>query len=140
VGRVCKNDKGGAHKFNNKWTSFLKSRLNCSLPGDVPFYFNEIQATTGFVQRNGNSDQVRVGSGYKFNLTIGSFPKVSIVELKSMQTIHTKVVCTLVNLILYLQIDYTLSIFTFGVGFCGFKNIVYHSHGRTDVTKLINRV
>ena len=46
VARVCKNDKGGPHKFKNKWTTFLKSRLNCSVPGDIPFYFNEIQSTS----------------------------------------------------------------------------------------------
>ena len=40
VARVCKNDAGGAHKFRNKWTTFLKSRLNCSVPGDRPFYFD----------------------------------------------------------------------------------------------------
>lgn len=48
VARVCKNDQGGKHKFRNRWTSFLKSRLNCSVPGDYPFHFNEIQSTTRF--------------------------------------------------------------------------------------------
>lgn len=48
VARVCKQDEGGSHKFRNRWTTFLKSRLNCSVPGDYPFYFNEIQSTTGF--------------------------------------------------------------------------------------------
>ncbi|GIY96805.1 semaphorin-1A [Caerostris extrusa] len=43
VARVCTKDKGGPHKFRNRWTSFLKARLNCSLPGEFPFYFNEIQ-------------------------------------------------------------------------------------------------
>lgn len=43
VARVCKWDKGGPHRFRNRWTSYLKSRLNCSLPGDFPFYFNEIR-------------------------------------------------------------------------------------------------
>ncbi|XP_076053695.1 semaphorin 1a [Oratosquilla oratoria] len=46
VARVCRHDKGGPHKFRHKWTSYLKSRLNCSVAGDFPFYFNEIQATT----------------------------------------------------------------------------------------------
>ncbi|XP_018027086.1 semaphorin-1A [Hyalella azteca] len=46
VARVCRHDKGGPHKFKNKWTSYLKSRLNCSVSGDFPFYFNEIQSTT----------------------------------------------------------------------------------------------
>jgi len=48
VARVCKNDQGGNHKFRNRWTTFLKSRLNCSVPGDYPFYFNEIQSTSSF--------------------------------------------------------------------------------------------
>ncbi|KAJ8683181.1 hypothetical protein QAD02_018973, partial [Eretmocerus hayati] len=42
VARVCKHDKGGPHAFSDRWTSFLKARLNCSVPGDYPFYFNEI--------------------------------------------------------------------------------------------------
>ncbi|XP_012264819.1 semaphorin-1A-like isoform X2 [Athalia rosae] len=46
VGRVCQHDKGGPHAFSDRWTSFLKARLNCSVPGDYPFYFNEIQSTS----------------------------------------------------------------------------------------------
>ncbi|XP_065077215.1 semaphorin-1A-like [Ochlerotatus camptorhynchus] len=46
VSRVCKNDKGGPHPLNDRWTSFLKARLNCSIPGEYPFYFDEIQSTT----------------------------------------------------------------------------------------------
>ncbi|XP_042895168.1 semaphorin-1A [Parasteatoda tepidariorum] len=49
VARVCTKDKGGPHKFRNRWTSFLKARLNCSLPGEFPFYFNEIQSTSHIV-------------------------------------------------------------------------------------------
>lgn len=40
---MCKSDRGGPHKFRYRWTSFLKSRLNCSVSGDYPFYFNEIR-------------------------------------------------------------------------------------------------
>ncbi|XP_059162421.1 semaphorin-5A-like [Physella acuta] len=40
VARVCKNDKG-----IGTWTTFLKTRLNCSLPGEYPFYFDELQST-----------------------------------------------------------------------------------------------
>ena len=43
IARVCKSDRGGPHKFRYRWTSFLKSRLNCSVSGDYPFYFNEIR-------------------------------------------------------------------------------------------------
>jgi semaphorin 6 len=50
VARVCSKDKGGPHKFRNHWTTFAKARLNCSIPGEFPFYFNEIQSTTGIVK------------------------------------------------------------------------------------------
>lgn len=50
VARVCKHDKGGPHQFGDRWTSFLKSRLNCSVPGDYPFYFNEIQSTSDIIE------------------------------------------------------------------------------------------
>lgn len=43
MARVCKNDKGGPHQFRDRWTSFLKARLNCSVPGEYPFYFDEIR-------------------------------------------------------------------------------------------------
>ena len=44
VARVCKNDKGGGlAMYQTLWTSFLKSRLNCSVPGEFPFYFDEIR-------------------------------------------------------------------------------------------------
>ncbi|CAH2050465.1 unnamed protein product, partial [Iphiclides podalirius] len=49
VARVCLNDKGGPHTFSDRWTSFLKTRLNCSVPGEYPFYFDEIQATTELI-------------------------------------------------------------------------------------------
>ncbi|XP_068228414.1 semaphorin-1A-like isoform X3 [Palaemon carinicauda] len=50
VARVCKADKGGSQlRFKNSWTSFLKSRLNCSIPGEYPFYFDEIQSTTDII-------------------------------------------------------------------------------------------
>lgn len=43
VGRVCKNDRGGPLPVTKLWTSYLKTRLNCSIPGDFPFYFDEIR-------------------------------------------------------------------------------------------------
>ena len=48
VARVCKNDEGGSNRFRDNWTSFLKTRVNCSVPGEYPFYFDEIQSTTNF--------------------------------------------------------------------------------------------
>lgn len=32
--------------LRDNWTTFLKARLNCSLPGEYPFYFDEIQGMT----------------------------------------------------------------------------------------------
>ncbi|GFO38050.1 semaphorin-2a [Plakobranchus ocellatus] len=44
VARVCKSDEGGNQGFmKNTWVSFLKARLNCSIPGEYPYYFDEIQ-------------------------------------------------------------------------------------------------
>ncbi|KAM8794356.1 semaphorin-6C [Eudromia elegans] len=47
VARVCRNDRGGsARALERRWTSFLKARLNCSVPGDVAFYFDVLEAVT----------------------------------------------------------------------------------------------
>ncbi|KAL4228059.1 Sema domain [Mactra antiquata] len=51
VARVCKQDKGGQYE-DGVWTSYFKARLNCSLPGDIPFPFNELHATSSFSQGN----------------------------------------------------------------------------------------
>jgi len=45
VARVCKNDAGGPQRYKDRWTTFIKSRLNCSISGEFPFYFDEIQGT-----------------------------------------------------------------------------------------------
>ncbi|XP_028908464.1 semaphorin-6B isoform X2 [Ornithorhynchus anatinus] len=56
VARVCSNDAGGSPRVLEKqWTSFLKARLNCSVPGDSHFYFNVIQAVTNVVTLGGRS-------------------------------------------------------------------------------------
>ncbi|CAG9855517.1 unnamed protein product [Phyllotreta striolata] len=52
VARVCKRDKGGPHQSHDSWTTFLKARLNCSVPGEYPFYFDEIQSTSALVEGN----------------------------------------------------------------------------------------
>nr|CAH7717572.1 unnamed protein product [Callosobruchus chinensis] len=51
VARVCKHDKGGPHQsIRDRWTTFLKARLNCSVPGEYPFYFDEIQSTSSIIE------------------------------------------------------------------------------------------
>ncbi|KAM9723479.1 sema domain, transmembrane domain (TM), and cytoplasmic domain, (semaphorin) 6C isoform 2-T4 [Menidia menidia] len=53
VARVCKNDNGGSPRVLERyWTSFLKARLNCSVPGDSFFYFDVLQSLTNILQIN----------------------------------------------------------------------------------------
>ncbi|XP_039675573.1 semaphorin-6D-like [Perca fluviatilis] len=53
VARVCKNDNGGSPRVLERyWTSFLKARLNCSVPGDSFFYFDILQSLTNVLQIN----------------------------------------------------------------------------------------
>ena len=53
MGRVCKNDNGGSPRVLERyWTSFLKARLNCSVPGDSFFYFDVLQSLTNVMQVN----------------------------------------------------------------------------------------
>ncbi|XP_025832153.1 semaphorin-2A [Agrilus planipennis] len=44
VARVCKKDTGGKNILHHNWATYIKARLNCSIPGEYPFYFNEIQS------------------------------------------------------------------------------------------------
>lgn len=53
VARVCKNDGGGSTRVLDRyWTSFLKARLNCSVPGETFFYFDVLQSLTNVLQIN----------------------------------------------------------------------------------------
>ncbi|CAK6950672.1 semaphorin-6A isoform X1 [Scomber scombrus] len=72
VARVCKNDRGGSPRVLEKqWTSFLKSRLNCSIPGDSHFYFNILQAVTEVIHINGR-DVVMATFSTPYNSIPGS--------------------------------------------------------------------
>ncbi|KPP70161.1 semaphorin-6B-like, partial [Scleropages formosus] len=54
VARVCKGDLGGSQRVLEKqWTSFLKARLNCSIPGDAHFYFNLLHSTSPVLRLHG---------------------------------------------------------------------------------------
>uniref|UniRef100_A0A3B1JR48 Sema domain, transmembrane domain (TM), and cytoplasmic domain, (semaphorin) 6Bb n=1 Tax=Astyanax mexicanus TaxID=7994 RepID=A0A3B1JR48_ASTMX len=54
VARVCKSDMGGSQRVLEKqWTSFLKARLNCSIPGDSHFYFNLLHSTSPILHLHG---------------------------------------------------------------------------------------
>lgn len=54
MARVCKRDRGGSQRVLEKqWTSFLKARLNCSVPGDSHFYFNLLHSTSPVIRMHG---------------------------------------------------------------------------------------
>ena len=54
VARVCKKDLGGSQRVLEKqWSSFLKARLNCSVPGDSHFYFNLLHSTSPVIRMHG---------------------------------------------------------------------------------------
>ncbi|XP_072431035.1 LOW QUALITY PROTEIN: semaphorin-5A-like [Chiloscyllium punctatum] len=45
VARMCKNDIGGQFILENTWTALMKAQLNCSRPGLVRFYYQEVIST-----------------------------------------------------------------------------------------------
>lgn len=54
VARICKNDVGGSQRVLEKhWTSFVKARLNCSVPGESFFYFDVLRSITDIIDING---------------------------------------------------------------------------------------
>ncbi|XP_070985196.1 semaphorin-6D-like isoform X4 [Oncorhynchus clarkii lewisi] len=54
VARICKNDVGGSQRVLEKhWTSFVKARVNCSVPGESFFYFDVLQSITDIINING---------------------------------------------------------------------------------------
>lgn len=47
--RLCpffQNDLGGKNVLRQVWATYLKARLNCSLPGEFPFYFDQLRMHT----------------------------------------------------------------------------------------------
>uniref|UniRef100_A0A8C6T4V1 Sema domain, immunoglobulin domain (Ig), short basic domain, secreted, (semaphorin) 3bl n=1 Tax=Neogobius melanostomus TaxID=47308 RepID=A0A8C6T4V1_9GOBI len=48
VGRVCANDVGGQRVLVNKWSTFIKTRLVCSVPGPhgIDTHFNQLDDMT----------------------------------------------------------------------------------------------
>ncbi|KAM9826160.1 sema domain, transmembrane domain (TM), and cytoplasmic domain, (semaphorin) 6D, like isoform X1 [Syngnathus typhle] len=70
VARICKNDIGGSQRvLDNYWTSFVKARLNCSVPGDSFFYFDVLQSITDIININGVPSVVGV-----FTTQLNSIP------------------------------------------------------------------
>ncbi|XP_005039295.1 PREDICTED: semaphorin-3E [Ficedula albicollis] len=71
VGRVCANDMGGQRVLVNKWTTFLKTRLVCSVPGrnGIDTHFDELEDVF-LLQTRDNKNPVIFGL---FNTTSNIF-------------------------------------------------------------------
>ncbi|MCI4380801.1 hypothetical protein PGIGA_G00244240 [Pangasianodon gigas] len=85
VGRVCLNDEGGQKSLVNKWTTFLKARLVCSVKGEdgVETFFDELRDV--FIQPTQDERNPMV---YAVFSTAGSVFKGSAVCVYSMADIR----------------------------------------------------
>ncbi|KAK3539974.1 hypothetical protein QTP70_019611 [Hemibagrus guttatus] len=85
VGRVCLNDEGGQKILVNKWTTFLKARLVCSVKGEdgVETFFDELRDV--FIQPTQDERNPMV---YAVFSTAGSVFKGSAVCVYSMADIR----------------------------------------------------
>ncbi|XP_078070750.1 semaphorin-6A isoform X3 [Mustelus asterias] len=87
VARVCKNDMGGSQRVLEKqWTSFVKARLNCSVPGDSHFYFNILQSVTDVVRIKGR-DVILATFSTPYNSIPGS--AVCAYDMEDVATVFT---------------------------------------------------
>uniref|UniRef100_A0A8C4DU26 Sema domain, immunoglobulin domain (Ig), short basic domain, secreted, (semaphorin) 3Ga n=1 Tax=Dicentrarchus labrax TaxID=13489 RepID=A0A8C4DU26_DICLA len=85
VGRVCLNDEGGQKSLVNRWTTFLKARLICSVIGEdgVETRFDELRDV--FIQPTQDERNPMV---YALFTTAGSVFKGSAVCVYSMADIR----------------------------------------------------
>ncbi|NXH88129.1 SEM3G protein, partial [Edolisoma coerulescens] len=60
VGRVCVNDAGGQRVLVNKWSTFNKARLVCSVPGPggIDTYFDELEDVFLLRTKDGKSPEI----------------------------------------------------------------------------------
>ena len=75
VARVCTSDTGGVRVLRNTWTSFFKARLNCSVPGDYPFYIDEIRKLSACLYRHAVPRTFRSGVHWCHSYKTGSQPR-----------------------------------------------------------------
>ncbi|XP_035243999.1 semaphorin-3F-like [Anguilla anguilla] len=85
VGRICLNDDGGQKSLVNKWTTFLKARLVCSVIGEdgVETYFDELRDVFILPTQDERNPDV-----YAVFSTAGSVFKGSAVCMYSMADIR----------------------------------------------------
>lgn len=86
IGRICLNDDGGHCCLVNKWSTFLKARLICSVPGPdgIETHFDELQDI--FIQQ---TQDIKNPVIYAAFTASGSVFKGSAVCVYSMTDIRT---------------------------------------------------
>uniref|UniRef100_A0A3B4UKX6 Sema domain, immunoglobulin domain (Ig), short basic domain, secreted, (semaphorin) 3E n=1 Tax=Seriola dumerili TaxID=41447 RepID=A0A3B4UKX6_SERDU len=60
VGRVCANDQGGQRMLVNRWSSFLKTRLICSVagPNGIDTHFDELEDVFVLKNKDGKNPEI----------------------------------------------------------------------------------
>ncbi|XP_007888491.2 semaphorin-3B [Callorhinchus milii] len=74
VGQICRNDYGGQRSLVNKWTTFLKARLICSVPGNegIDTHFDELRDVFLLQTRDPRNPLVYTVFGTSSNVFRGS--------------------------------------------------------------------
>ncbi|XP_078520641.1 semaphorin-3F-like [Lissotriton helveticus] len=86
IGRVCLNDNGGLRSLVNKWSTFLKARLVCSVIGEdgVETFFDDLRDV--FIQPTQDEKSPLL---YGVFSTLGSVFKGSAICVYSMSDVRT---------------------------------------------------
>ncbi|KAJ4937619.1 hypothetical protein JOQ06_002251, partial [Pogonophryne albipinna] len=60
VGRICANDQGGQRMLVNRWSSFLKTRLICSVagPNGIDTHFDELEDVFVLKNKDGKNPEI----------------------------------------------------------------------------------
>uniref|UniRef100_A0A3Q3QCF2 Sema domain, immunoglobulin domain (Ig), short basic domain, secreted, (semaphorin) 3E n=1 Tax=Monopterus albus TaxID=43700 RepID=A0A3Q3QCF2_MONAL len=60
IGRVCANDQGGQRMLVNRWSSFLKARLICSVAGQngIDTHFDDLEDVFILKNRDGKNPEI----------------------------------------------------------------------------------
>ncbi|CAN9503041.1 unnamed protein product [Ophioblennius macclurei] len=85
VARVCKNDMGGSQwVLERRWTSFVKARLTCSVPGESFFYFDVLQSITDIIDLDGIPSVVGVFTTQKNSIPGSAVCTFSMTDIEKV--------------------------------------------------------
>ncbi|NXT50384.1 SEM4E protein, partial [Pluvianellus socialis] len=84
IARICRGDLGGKRVLQRGWTSFLKSRLSCSVP-ELNFHFNIVQDIF-LLRRRKQQDSIFYGI---FSPQWGRISAVCAYSMKNIQEVFS---------------------------------------------------